>query len=240
MVNACLGHFGVRLVSTHASQWQPTLASGLARLAHSGLATPTIIDVGASNGSWSRQALAALPTAKQALLIEAQSVHAPALEEFLRDHPQSHVVHAVAGPQVGEASFNANSAWDGAASRGPQRGGSWTQLPQTSIDHEIAARHLPGPYLIKLDTHGFERAVLEGATATLRDTSALIIECYNVELGGEAMRFPTFCQHMETLGYRCADLWDPLYLGDRPKLWQFDLLFLRTDAMAALDPRTSR
>ena len=35
---------------------------------------------------------------------------------------------------------------------------------ETTIDHEIGAYGLPGPYLIKLDTHGYEAPILCGAT----------------------------------------------------------------------------
>src|ERR1700730_15699226 len=41
---------------------------------------------------------------------------------------------------------------------------------------------LPGPYLIKLDTHGYEVPILCGATETLRNTNLLVIETYNFRL----------------------------------------------------------
>ena len=50
---------------------------------------------------------------------------------------------------------------------------------QTTIDHEIGASSLPGPYMIKLDTHGYEVPILCGATETLRNTNLLVIETYN-------------------------------------------------------------
>ena len=41
---------------------------------------------------------------------------------------------------------------------------------------------LPGPHLIKLDTHGYEVPILCGATETLRNTNLLVIETYNFRL----------------------------------------------------------
>ncbi|MDD3180115.1 MAG: FkbM family methyltransferase [Opitutaceae bacterium] len=235
-INNAIAATGYRLTSTRAQPWQPTLAAGLRRLAARNLPLQTLIDVGAADGGWARQAIALLPSCRNQLLIKAQSVHRPALATFHRDFPQSHVVMAVAGPECGEVSFHANSPWDGAASAVPQQGDDWVRLPQTSIDHEIAIRGLSGPFLIKLDVHGYERAVLAGARAALAQTEALIVECYNVEMGRDTQRFPDFCRNMETLGFRCADLWDPLYIGHQNTLWQFDLLFLRAARVAAADP----
>lgn len=236
-LNAVLSRFGVRLTSTAVQPWQPTFKAGLQRLARFNLPLRTLIDVGAANGAWARQAAAALPSCRDLLLVEAQAVHRPALTQFQADFPHAHVALAVAGPTCGEVSFDANNPWDGTASRQPRSGGTWVTLPQTTLDHEVASRGLTGPFIIKLDVHGYERAILAGATATLRETEALIIECYNFHLGGDALRFPAFCQHMEILGYRCADLWDPAYIGPDNMLWQFDLLFLRKQFVERGDRR---
>jgi FkbM family methyltransferase len=234
-LNAGLAHLGFRITSTGVQPWQPTLAAGLQRLARLNLPLRTLIDVGAANGAWARQAAAALPSCRELLLVEAQTIHRPALTQFQADFPHAHVALAVAGPTRGEVSFDANNPWDGAASERPRSGGTWVTLPQTTLDHEVASRRLPGPFIIKLDVHGYERSVLAGAAATLRETEALIVECYNFHLGGDALRFPAFCGHMEALGYRCADLWDPTYIGPHNMLWQFDLLFLRKPVVEAGD-----
>ncbi len=228
-LNAGLARFGVRLSSTAVQPWQPTLAAGLQRLTALNLPLRTLLDVGAADGGWAGQAAAALPSCRELLLVEAQAFHRPALARFQSDCPHAQLALAVAGPTCGEVSFDANDPWDGVASQRPRTGGTWVTLPQTTLDHEVASRRLTGPFLIKLDVHGYELPILAGATATLRTTEALIIECYNFELGGDARRFPAFCQHMETLGYRCADLWDPTYVGRDNLLWQFDLLFLRKE-----------
>ena len=36
------------------------------------------------------------------------------------------------------------------------------------------------PYLLKLDTHGFEVPIFEGAEKTLVDTNIIIVESYNL------------------------------------------------------------
>jgi hypothetical protein len=77
-----------------------------------------------------------------------------------------------------------------------------------------------------LDTHGFETEILSGALETLHQTEMLIIEAYNFNLGGEALRFPQLCLHLESLGFRCADLVDLSWRPSDGMLWQMDLVFI--------------
>ena len=55
---------------------------------------------------------------------------------------------------------------------------------------------LPGPYLIKLDTHGYEVPILCGATETLRNTNLLVIETYNFRLIGNNLLFHEIIAYM--------------------------------------------
>jgi FkbM family methyltransferase len=42
------------------------------------------------------------------------------------------------------------------------------EVPVVSIDSELERRKLDGPYLLKLDIHGFEVPILKGAIETLK------------------------------------------------------------------------
>jgi hypothetical protein len=98
-----------------------------------------------------------------------------------------------------------------------------------TIDDAIAARRWPGPYGIKLDTHGYELPVLEGASRTLAQVSFLIIEAYNFPLTPASLRFSELCAWLETRGFRCCDLADPMRRPTDGVLWQMDLAFARVD-----------
>jgi hypothetical protein len=88
---------------------------------------------------------------------------------------------------------------------------------------------LEPPYLLKLDTHGFEVPILAGAARTLQGPSVLVIEAYNFTVRDGALRLPQLCGHLEERGFRCLDLVDPLYRSDGA-LWQVDAVFVRADA----------
>ncbi|HWZ95735.1 MAG TPA: FkbM family methyltransferase [Opitutaceae bacterium] len=229
-VNRQLRRTGYQLVNMKAQPFQPTLPSALHRLAARHPQFRTVIDVGASDGHWSRQLAAALPGPKNFVMIEAQTLHRDGLARFQADFAHTRTVLAAAGSQPGEIYFEANDPWGGVAAEQPgNQDGNWIRVPMTTIDQEVAASGFPGPYLIKLDTHGYEVPILDGAKQTLAQTEVLVIECYNFNIAASARRFPAFCLHLEELGFRCIDLFDPFYRPSDGTLWQMDLVFMRGD-----------
>jgi len=102
-------------------------------------------------------------------------------------------------------------------------------VPATSVDAEIAARGLPGPYLIKFDVHGFELPILRGAEKALAETSLLVMECYNFEIATDMLMFPDMCRYMQDRGLRVIDMSEPLWREKDNSLWQMDFFFVRAD-----------
>ena len=147
------------------------------RVANRDLEIGTVIDVGASDGRWSGVCAKHYPDAHY-LLIEAQDLHEEALKAYVSVHPKAQYVLAAAGDACGEIYFDDSDLFTGFASK-IRSEAVRKVLQQTTIDHEIGASSLPGPYMIKLDTHGYEVPILCGATETLRNANLLVIETYN-------------------------------------------------------------
>jgi len=188
----------------------------------------TIIDVGASDGRWSRDAMREFPKPSY-LLVEAQSTHRAGLDSFVRDHPNARYELVAAGDSDGHIEFDANDAFGGAASRTPAEGNN-IRVPMRKIDSLVAENKLQPPFLIKLDTHGFEVPILVGAAETLKKANVLIIECYNFRIAPESLTFDEMCQYLRKLGFRPAYLLDLLFRPLDGVLWQMDIAFLRDDA----------
>jgi hypothetical protein len=101
-------------------------------------------------------------------------------------------------------------------------------VPSRTVDALVAEHALAPPYLLKFDTHGSERAILDGAAATLAETAAIVMEVYNF---ARFERFPGLCQRLEAEGFLPVDLADPmLRAADAHVLTQMDLFFQRADA----------
>lgn len=186
-------------------------------------AIASVIDVGASNGSWTALSYRHFPGAKW-LLVEGLPAHEPTLSQFVKQAPNIQYELVLAGNRDGEGHLYLGPDNFGGAAHDRAYEGKTVLRPMRSIDSLVAQYKLPAPYFIKLDTHGFEKEILEGAAQTLKQANLVLLEVYNFELSPGAMRFAAMCDHMESLGFRCTDLVDPLRRTDGV-LWQMDLFF---------------
>jgi FkbM family methyltransferase len=184
----------------------------------------TVIDVGASNGQWSKMASKYFSDAF-CYLIEAQDVHMGALKKMKASCRNVDYIMAAAGKTVGSIYFDANDPFGGVASYSPNISNCIT-VPVTTVDHCVEKNNLKPPFLLKLDTHGFEVPIFEGAKNTLRDTAIIVVEVYNFKLGREALRFHEMCAYLEKLGFWLADICDPLHRPTDHLLWQMDFVFI--------------
>lgn len=184
----------------------------------------SVIDVGASNGSWTALSYRHFPGAKW-LLVEGLPAHELTLAQFVKQAPNIQYELVLAGNRDGEGHLYLGPDHFGGAAHDRAYEGKTIARPMRSIDSLVAEHALPAPYFIKLDTHGFEKEILEGAAATLKQTNLVLLEVYNFELGPGTPRFAAMCNHMESLGFRCTDLVDPLRRTSDGALWQMDLFF---------------
>lgn len=199
----------------------------LERIASRGLEIAGVIDIGASNGAWTAAALPILPGARY-LLIEAQSGHVDSLNDFVKRHHNTEYVLAAAGDGEGEIFFDDSNLFGGLASK-EQTASAKISLPMITVDAELKRRNLQGPYLLKLDTHGFEVPILQGAIETLKSTNLVVIETYNFKIAPGSLLFHEMCTYMERLGFGVVDISEPLWRTHDQSFWQIDLFFVRLD-----------
>jgi len=221
-VNYTLGKFGYQLKNLNNTL---TLEASLHRLAKRPAAVQTVIDVGASDGRWSNVVRRVYPDAFY-LLIEANAVHEAKLQSYQQLHPKVNYVLAAAGNKEGEILFDNSDPLGGIATDEPKAG--YISVPMTTVDAQVQSKQLPPPYFLKLDTHGFEVPILEGAAQTLQNTSLLLIETYNFQLTPTSLRFHEMCSYLDARGFRPVDIIDPLHRNRDSVLWQFDVLFMQS------------
>lgn len=193
-----------------------------------GVTIETVIDVGASNGSWSAVAMRHLPQATY-LLIEAQQIHKSSLDSFCASHPRTSYFMTAAGDRDGHCYFDDRSPFGGLAAH-EIGNGCVTPLPMSKVDTIVESVKASGPYLLKLDTHGFELPILEGAGNVLQNTALAVIEAYPFRLQPTAPMFHELCGVMYDRGFQCVDFSEPMWRAKDMALWQLDLFFQRRDS----------
>ena len=209
------------------TQYELSLDHALGRCRKRNLRVGTVIDVGASDGRWSLSARKHFPQASF-FLVEAQDAHAETLLKLKDAQPQFDFVISAAGDRNGTIYFDAGDLFGGVASDTPLEQNCIT-VPVVTIDSQVRERGLTPPFLLKLDTHGFEVPIFEGARETLKNTALIVVEVYNFQLTGTSLRFHEMCAYLENLGFRCIDLSEPMHRPGDGALWQMDLFFIPAD-----------
>jgi FkbM family methyltransferase len=203
-----------------------SMAGGLEWLADHALPFNTVLDVGASDGRWSLQCMDSFPEADY-VLFEPQPAHTEGLAAFYRGRErQVELVRSAVGSVEGSTLFDASDPFGGAIAGGA--GEHTIEVKLTTIDSTIARLGSKPPFLLKLDTHGFEKSILAGSQVTLQECEALVIEAYNFEISDEAWLFWELCAFLAQKGFRPVNLVDVLHRKSDNALWQMDLFFVRS------------
>ena len=201
-----------------------SLESVLSRRRKRGMSPGTILDIGASNGCWTLRAKKIFPEA-QYVLVEAQKEHELALARLKKKVDRIDYVIAAAGDYNGTIYFDDTDLFGGVASHVPLHENCRT-VPVRTIDSIGKELGLKPPFLLKLDTHGFEVPIFAGACVTLSNTCIIIVEAYNFKIERESLRFHEMCVYLEDRGFRCIDICEPMHRPLDDAFWQLDLVFI--------------
>jgi FkbM family methyltransferase len=222
IANAGLRPFGMQVYKDGMD-----MESVLRRLGKSVADIATVVDIGASNGRWSRMCMPFFPRANF-IGIDPLAEREPFLKSLKERNPRFDYMLCAAGEEDDQrVTLSVSSDLDGSTVDGS--GGEVREVSSWSIDGIMAMKQYKGPYLLKFDTHGAEVPILNGCTRTLEQTSYVVMEVYNYRHTPGTLLFHEMCNIMEKNGFRCFNMADPMQrLLDR-SLWQMDFFFARSD-----------
>lgn len=228
-LNAMLAPMDLRIV---ARDWGPRgfrTAFQLAR--RSGINPDLVFDIGAAEGTWTRDVITIFPAARY-VLIDPLPQNSAALKEAAKKAPNIHYVNAAIGAESGsldlythgdQSSFLRSADFSGRAIRVAVR---------TCDDVLADVPNLPAEpsILVKIDVQGHEVEVLKGAHRTLDHTEILLVEVSTQRIYENS---PLAHEVVSYLGERGFCIFDVASYVQRPldrKLCQMDLVFVRTNS----------
>lgn len=200
------------------------MKASLKWLADQGLEVECVVDVGASDGRWSKLAMRYFPNARY-ILFEPNPIHFKALRSLIAKCQQAHFIEMAVADFQGTIKFVGEDAFGGVISRQPADSDNAIEVAVTTLDASL--QNFEGPYLLKLDTHGVEKAILDGASQVIENSSILVIEAYNFRISAEAVLFWELCEYLHDRGFVVADAIDIMHRPLDGAFWQCDLVFVR-------------
>lgn len=184
-----------------------------------GAAPMVIIDVGVAHGTYTLYD--AFPKAAL-LLIEPMAEFSGAMAAICRSRPGSQFVSVAAGAENGSLELSFPDALDGASA--VVAFGETRPVPVRTIDSIVGESGLTGPFILKIDVQGFEDEVLAGASNTLRECDAVLVECA-VFSGDGGPGIGSMIALMRDLGFVPFDAYDGMRMS-HGALAQIDLAFV--------------
>jgi FkbM family methyltransferase len=198
--------------------------------------TATVLDIGANLGQTGED-VRKLGWDKDVVSFEPLPQARVVLERLAAADPRWHVAPACAlGPESTTATFNvshnlASSSLLAVDARSveaaPESGFSGTIEVAVEPLDKVMQGEWRAPYAVKLDTQGYEMAVLSGAARTLAQTSVLLTEMSLTKLYDGGAGFAELYAFLESQGLRCAGIFPGFANSAKVEMLQVDGLFVR-------------
>ena len=188
---------------------------------------PVILDVGASNGRWTREIIKIYPGAA-VFLFEPGTAYTDEMRATLDSHERLKLFPIAIGERDGPVTFHVHPDPQGSTTVDWQEGNfaTPTTVPMRTIDSLIKEGAIPPPDLIKMDIQAGELAALKGAISTLPKVRALHLETWIMQgYGGKIPLLVDLMVFLRPLHFRLFDL-GTQFRHDTGALYSIDACFV--------------
>jgi FkbM family methyltransferase len=201
-----------------------TMKLALERIKSNNIEPNLIIDVGAAKGLWSKECSKIWPNSEY-FLVEPIPEQFNLIPNNLGNTIKYQIIKGVCGSEKGKAKLTLTDDLDGSGLYGESEG-KYIEVEVFTMD-EILRDCGDKKIVVKLDTHGFENQIIDGAMSNIENVEAWIIEVYGFYVSPTAPLFHELSQRMFMLGYRLFDIIDIMRREKDKSFWQADAVFLK-------------
>lgn len=213
-----------RIRSTRSKNSLLEMDNGIKRLYLLNITPNVIVDIGAAKGSWTKKAMDYWPGSVYKL-IEPLREQIDMMPEIISSNAKVEIIEGAAGEKTGSVSFSITEDLDGSGVYGEGE----NNRVVTVYNLDEICRDSKGSYLLKLDTHGYEIPIFEGAGETLKMTDAIILEVYGFYVSPTGKLFHQISEYLSRKGFRLFDIVDIMRRPKDDAFWQADAIFLRAE-----------
>ena len=213
--------FTKRGISIQGTNQATGLLPSLYRLGQANIKVKTIYDIGAHDGSWSRQVSEFLGGDALFFLFEPNTSHNSELKKL-----GFQIFNEVLSDQVKDVDwFGLGGYGDSYFREKSEFYESHQPVIKTTstLNSIIEIYDLPIPDLIKIDTQGSEIDIINGANRFIRDVKLVILECPIVEYNYGAPNMFEYLSTMESYGFEPIDVTEVHRING--VLVQIDIIF---------------
>lgn len=206
------------------------MIGGMSRIKDLGIEPTLIVDIGAAKGSWTKNALDYWPESVYKL-IEPIREQIDMMPKSISNNAKVEIIEGAVGEKTGTVSFSITEDLDGSGVYG--EGENNRMVNVNNLDEICKDSH--GSFVLKLDTHGYEIPIFEGAAKTLKYTDAIIVEVYGFYVSPTGKLFHELSDYLMDKGFRLYDIVDVMRRQNDNAFWQADAIYLRADHMVFND-----
>jgi FkbM family methyltransferase len=215
--------FGYELV--HKSKTSPnhSMQFALRRLSKLYNDIDLIIDIGASDGSWSKMAYGYWPKSTYFLFDPLKDKYDIQLE--LLAMVRNRYFPIALGDYDGMISFDLSSDIYGSGVYGKSLESAYI-VDVRKLDTIIEDIEIYKRILVKFDTHGYEIPIIKGSKKVLSCASIVIVEVYGFYISNTTKLFHEVSSILEELGFRLYDIVDIVRREGDEAFWQCDAVYV--------------
>ena len=226
-----------------------------ARLHSYGYAPSVIYDIGASNGMWSQLISGVFPSAHYHLfepLADTLENYSQSLGPILGQH-QNFQLHkiglgdknrhqdmAIFGGGFGSTFLETDRIKQSIDSLKKSSGlHDVASFPVRRLDDYAREKMLPKPQIVKMDTQGFEVAIVEGGSETIKSADILLLETWLYRgYGATTPLLHELMDKVDALGFVLVDFGD-IFWARKHKLTSVDAFFMRESFLDEMEASTN-